>query len=153
MQRFCNICCYFGQNPKRKRSISSSNFDGQLSNILFIYLCLCVKVLRVVRLLLRPNSKVQGECISYCSDETIGRDYFSTYGWRGAWIVYENAKLDSEGMWVLLMVLVGYGSNENRFRAWKKVNWITCYSDCKHLHQRSSSSSLSVIYQFYEPEW
>ena len=39
--------CYFGVNPKRKGSISPSNFDGQLSNILMPYLCLCVRVLRV----------------------------------------------------------------------------------------------------------
>ena len=28
------------------------------------------------------------------------------------------------GMWVLMMVLVGYGSNANRLRVWEKVNWM-----------------------------
>ena len=57
------------------------------------------------------------------------------------------------GIWVLLMVLVGYGSNDNRLRVWEKVDWIICHSDCKHLYQRSSSSSSPAIYQLYEPEW
>ena len=30
------LLCYFGQNPKRKGSTSSFNFDEQLSNILFV---------------------------------------------------------------------------------------------------------------------
>ena len=38
----------FCQNPKRKVSISRSNFDEQLPKLLFTYLCLFVKVLRVV---------------------------------------------------------------------------------------------------------
>ena len=50
------------------------------------------------------------------------------------------------------MVLVGYGSNDNKIRVGEKVNWIICHSDCKHLHQRSSSSSLPEIYQFYKSE-
>ena len=49
-------------------------------------------------------------------------DYFVTCGWRGAWIVYENAKLTiknqfkqlvSRGMKILVMWLVGYGTNDN----------------------------------------
>ena len=87
-------CSYFGQHPKRKRSISPSKFDGQLSNILFTYLCLCVWIHRDV------------------------------------------------------MVLVEYGSNNNRLRVWGKLDWIICYSDCNHLHQRSSSFSLPVITNF-----
>ena len=50
------------------------------------------------------------------------------------------------------MVLVGYGSNGNKIRVGEKLNWIICYSDCNHLHQRSSSSSLPEIYQFYNSE-
>ena len=67
---------YFGQNPKREESISPSEFDGQLSNILFTYLCLCVRVLRVAGLLLEPNSKTQGECNTSYVRGTIGGDYF-----------------------------------------------------------------------------
>ena len=68
--------CYFGRNPKLKESISPSEFDGQLSNILFTYLCLCVRVLRVAGLLLGPNSKTQGECNTSYVRGTIGGDYF-----------------------------------------------------------------------------
>ena len=46
MERFHETCCYFGQNPKRKGSISPSNFNGQLPNILFTCLSLCLGVLR-----------------------------------------------------------------------------------------------------------
>ena len=46
-QRFRKMCC-FGQNPRRKGNISLCNCDGKLPNILFISLCLCVRVLRVV---------------------------------------------------------------------------------------------------------
>ena len=48
MQKFRKTCCFFGQNQKSKESISPSNFGGQLPNILFACLCLCVRVLRVV---------------------------------------------------------------------------------------------------------
>ena len=48
LQRFHKTCCYFGQNPKCKGSLSPSNFDWQLSNILFTCLYLCVSVLRVI---------------------------------------------------------------------------------------------------------
>ena len=74
-------------------------FDGQLSNILFTYLCLCVRVLRVAGLLLGPNSKTQGECNTSYIGGTIGGDYFETYGWRGAWMVYENAKFSMKIKW------------------------------------------------------
>ena len=46
MERFHETCCYFGQNPKRKGSISPSNFNGQLPNILLTCLSLCLGVLR-----------------------------------------------------------------------------------------------------------
>ena len=39
--------------------------------------------------------------------------------------------MDSRGIWVLLMMLVGYGSNGNRLRLWEKVDWMVCHSDCK----------------------
>ena len=48
MQIFNKKRCYFGQNLKRKGSISPSNFDSQLPNILFTYLCLSKRVYRVV---------------------------------------------------------------------------------------------------------
>ena len=41
-QRFHKTCCYFGQDPKWKRSISQSNFHGQLPKILMTCLCFCV---------------------------------------------------------------------------------------------------------------
>ena len=51
----------------------------------------------------------------------------------------------SRGMWVVVMVLVGYWSNDNRLRVWEKTDWIICHSDCKHLLQRL----LSVVHQFF----
>ena len=39
--------CYFGQNAKRKISISLSNFDGQMSYVLFTCLCLRIMLLKV----------------------------------------------------------------------------------------------------------
>ena len=48
MQRFHRTHCYFCRNPKRKGSISPSNFDGQLPNVLFTCLCICVRMLSVV---------------------------------------------------------------------------------------------------------
>ena len=50
-------------------------------------------------------------------------EYFQTYGWSGAWIVYKNEifsmkiaiikQLVSQGTWRLVIVLVGYGINNN----------------------------------------
>ena len=57
-------------------------------------------------------------------------------------------QLFSRGMWVPVMVLVEYGSNDNRLRVREKVDWIVCHFDCKHLHQRL----LPVMHQFSEPE-
>ena len=48
MQKFHKTCCYFGQNQKRKESVSISNFYGQLPNMLFTCLCLRVRVLKIV---------------------------------------------------------------------------------------------------------
>ena len=59
MQRFIKICRSF----------------GHLSNILFMYLCLCVRILRVVGLLLQLNSKVQARCNTSYFDGNIGYDY------------------------------------------------------------------------------
>ena len=42
----------------------------------------------------------------------------------------------SIGMWGLVMVLVGYGTNDIRLRVWEMVEWMICHSFCKHLHQR-----------------
>ena len=32
------------------------------------------------------------------------------------------------------MVLTGYGINDNRLRAWEKLDWMVFHSDWKHLH-------------------
>ena len=58
-------------------------------------------------------------------------------------------QLAYRGIWVLVMVLVGWGSNDNRLRVGEKLDWIICHSDCKHLHQ---SLLLPVIHQIFEPE-
>ena len=34
------------------------------------------------------------------------------------------------------MVLVVYENTENGLRVWEKLDWITCHSDCEHVHQR-----------------
>ena len=47
-----------------------------------------------------------------------------------------------------MMVLVGYGSNDNMLRVCKKVDSLFSHSDCKHLHQRP----LPETHQFPEPE-
>ena len=39
-------------------------------------------------------------------------------------------------MLVLVMVLVGYGINDNRLRIKKMVDFMVFYCDCKHCHQR-----------------
>ena len=46
------------------------------------------------------------------------------------------------------MVLVGYGSNDNKLRLWKKVDWMVFHSVCKHLHQRL----LPAVHQLSNPE-
>ena len=38
-------------------------------------------------------------------------------------------------MWVLVMVLVGYGGNSNKIEGIGQ-NGVVCHSDCKHLHIR-----------------
>ena len=54
----------------------------------------------------------------------------------------------SRGMWVLAMILLGYGSTYIGLRVWEKVDRIFCDSNWKYLHQRL----LPAIHQFYEPE-
>ena len=51
-------------------------------------------------------------------------------------------------MGVLVMVLLGCGSDENKLRLWKKVNWMVFHSVCKYLHQRL----LPAMHQFSDPE-
>ena len=51
-------------------------------------------------------------------------------------------------MRVLVMALVGYGSNDNRLNVWEKVKWMFCHSNCKYLHQRL----VLAVHQFSEPE-
>ena len=38
------------------------------------------------------------------------------------------------------MVLVGYGSSDNKFSVWEKVDRMVCHSDYEHLHQRLLSA-------------
>ena len=44
-------------------------------------------------------------------------------------------QLVSRSMWRLMIVLAGYGSNDNRLKVWGSVEWIVCHSDDKHPHQ------------------
>ena len=57
MQKLHKTCCYFGQNQKCKGSISPSNFHGQLPNILFACLRLCVRILRIIAVILFQNAR------------------------------------------------------------------------------------------------
>ena len=50
-------------------------------------------------------------------------------------------------MLVLVIVLEGFGSNDNRLMVWEKMDWMVFYSDCKHPYQRQ----LSAIHQVFEP--
>ena len=34
------------------------------------------------------------------------------------------------------MVLVGYGTNDDRLRVWEMVEWMICHSYRKHVHQK-----------------
>ena len=71
--------------------------------------------------------------------------------------MYENAnfrmksvtikQMVSRGMWGLVIVLVGYGSNSNRLKIYEKVYWMVSHSDFKHLLQ----GALLAIHQFSEP--
>ena len=45
-------------------------------------------------------------------------------------------QLVSRGMWNLLLVLVGYGSSNNRLRVYVNVDATVCHSDHKFLPQR-----------------
>ena len=47
-----------------------------------------------------------------------------------------------------MIVLVGYGSNNNELRVYEKVDWLVCHSGLKHIPQRV----LLAIHQFFEPE-
>ena len=47
-----------------------------------------------------------------------------------------------------MIVVVVYGSNNNRLRVYEKVDWTVCHSDHKFLPQRV----LFAITQFSEPE-
>ena len=51
-------------------------------------------------------------------------------------------------MWVLVMVLIGYGSNENRLRVWDKVDWVVSHLNCKNFYQRL----LPTMHQRFKPE-
>ena len=45
-------------------------------------------------------------------------------------------QLVSRGMWDLVIVLVGYGSNNNRLRVYGNGDETVCHSDHKFLPQR-----------------
>ena len=70
--------------------------------------------------------------------------------------MYENAnfrmkivtmkQMVSRRMRGLVIVLVGYGSNNNRLKIYEKVYWMVCHSDFKHLPQ----GALLAIHQFSE---
>ena len=47
-----------------------------------------------------------------------------------------------------MIVLVGYGSNNNRLRIYENVDWMLCHSDLKHLPERV----LLAIHQSFESE-
>ena len=57
-------------------------------------------------------------------------------------------QLVSREMWELVIVLVGYGSNNNKLIVYDKVDWTACYSGHKFLSQRA----LFAIKQFSEPD-
>ena len=59
---------------------------------------------------------------------------------------FELCLLVSREMWVLAIVLVGYGRNGSRLKVWEKVDWVICHSNCKHLYQKL----LPEIRQFFE---
>ena len=53
-------------------------------------------------------------------------------------------------MRVIVMVLVGYGSIDNRLRLWPKADWMFFHSDRKNLYQRLLL--LPAAHQFLESE-
>ena len=71
------VCCYLDQNPKRKGSLSPSNFDGKMPNVLFPYLCICVRAIIVVTVAI---PKYKGIYITSFFDGPLncllGEDYF-----------------------------------------------------------------------------
>ena len=48
-------------------------------------------------------------------------------------------QLVSRAILGLVMVLVGYESNDKRLRVWERVEWMVSYSYCKHLHDKQFS--------------
>ena len=51
---------------------------------------------------------------------------------------YENKKTVFWRRFIVSMevMIIGYGSNDNRVRIWERVEWMICHSDYKYLHQR-----------------
>ena len=49
---------------------------------------------------------------------------------------------------ILVMVLIGYESDDNRLRVLDKVDRMVSHPSCKHLHQRL----LPTMHQFSGPE-
>lgn len=76
-------------------------------------------------------------------------------GEEGAWIAHENAELGMKivavrqliprGMQDLVMVIVEYGSNDNRLKIKERVERMAYHSDRKHLHQRLLHASTNFL--------
>ena len=109
-----------------------------------------VFVILALGLLLWLNSKVWGPsliCLQFLWQE--GR-----MGERGAWIVYEKAKLGmktdvvtqlvSRGMWGVVMVLVGYRSNDSRLMVIASIIIRVYYLQCISFLSLSNKRSVTV---------
>ena len=138
MQRCQKMCCYFYWNPKRKGSISQSNFDEQLPNILFTCLCICARILRVVTVASLQSARGAYYILVWWEFYTTRGIFLNIWVEKGMnrWIVYVNAKLRMKiklsHLFSRGFELVGYGSNDNRLRAWETVDWMV-YHNCNIL--------------------
>ena len=66
------MSCYFGQTPKRKGSISLSNFDEKLQNILFTSLCLYLRILRVAAVAYFQSARGVYFCLVWLDSKSYG---------------------------------------------------------------------------------
>ena len=48
------------------------------------------------------------------------------------------------------MILVGYGSNDNRLTVWQRMEWVVCHS--YHKHFLSEATIVPAIHQYSESE-
>ena len=147
MLNFHKTCCYFGQNPKCK---------GSISNILFTYLCLCVRILRVVAVAKFQITMWVYYFLVWWIPKCYSRRgvFLNIWMERGINSIKECENYDENqlkqlvfrGIWVPVMVLVGYGSNDDRLSIWEKVDCIVCHSESKHLHQRLLTTCNTSIF-------